>query len=248
MYKLLSSLFLFVSTTILYAQSDKLKIEQLNDHMYIYTTYQVFKGVEYSSNALYVVTDEGVILIDTPWDKEQYEPLVNHIKTQHNKEVKWVITTHFHEDRSGGLDYFNNAGAQTYTYALTNEILKQRNEPQAAFTFDREKEFVLGKEKLTVYFLGEGHSKDNTVVWFPKEKVLYGGCLIKSAEATTIGNIQDANTEAWSSTIDEIKRRFKQATVIIPGHDAWNIPGHLENTERIISAYNEQKSTSIKQL
>jgi len=204
--------------------------------------------VEYSSNALYIVTDEGAILIDTPWDKEQNDPLVEHIRKQHNKEVKWVITTHFHGDRSGGLDYFRKLGAQTYTYALTNEILKERNEPQAEFTFGKEKHFTFGKEELTVYFLGEGHSLDNTVVWFPKEKILYGGCLIKSAEATDIGYIGDGNTDAWPATIKAVKRKFKQAKTVIPGHDNWNQSGHIENTERILSAYNAQKVKNNKQI
>nr|AVZ66165.1 metallo-beta-lactamase [Myroides odoratus]AVZ66167.1 metallo-beta-lactamase [Myroides odoratus] len=248
MHHYFSSLFVLIFSTLVYPQSDKLKIEPLNDHMYVYTTYQVFQGVEYSSNALYVVTDEGVILIDTPWDKDQYIPLVEHIRREHNKEIKWVITTHFHEDRSGGLDYFNKAGAETYTYALTNEILKQRNEPQATFTFGSTKQFNLGKEKIEVYFLGEGHSKDNTVVWFPEEAILYGGCLIKSAEATTIGNIVDGNVEAWPATIKAVKRKFKKAKVIIPGHDAWNQSGHLENTARILSAYQAQKLKNNKQL
>lgn len=242
MRKILCSIALLACSVFAHAQSDKLKIEKLNDNMYVYITYQEFKGVLYSSNALYVVTDEGVILIDTPWDKDQYVPLVEHIKKEHNKEIKWVVTTHFHEDRSGGLDYFKKLGAKTYTYSLTNEILKQRNEPQAEYTFGKEKSFTFGKEKLSVYFLGEGHSLDNTVVWFPKEKVLVGGCLIKSAEATTIGNIVDGNTAAWPATMKEVKRKFKQAKTIIPGHDEWKMSGHIENTERIISTYNQQHS------
>ncbi|MDM1359918.1 MUS/TUS/MOC family subclass B1 metallo-beta-lactamase [Myroides marinus] len=246
MRKILSTVALLICATVAHAQSDKLKIEKLNDYMYVYTTYQEFKGITYPSNALYVLTDEGAILIDTPWDKEQYEPLVNHIKEEHHKDVKWVITTHFHEDRSGGLDYFNKLGAQTYTYSLTNDILKDRNEPQALHTFGQEKQFTFGKEKLAVYFLGEGHSKDNTVVWFPKEKILYGGCLIKSAEATTIGNIEDGNVADWPKTIEVVKRKFSEAKQVIPGHDAWDMSGHIENTERILSAYAQQNSIKNK--
>lgn len=243
MHRILSVITILICTTLVHAQSDKLKIKQLNDNMYIYTTYQEFQGVTYSSNSMYVLTDEGAILIDTPWDKDQYEPLLEYIRSNHNKEVKWVITTHFHEDRSGGLGYFNSIGAQTYTYALTNEILKERNEPQAQHSFNKEKQFTFGNEKLAVYFLGEGHSLDNTVVWFPKEEVLYGGCLIKSAEATTIGNIADGNVIAWPKTIEAVKQKFKNAKVIIPGHDEWDMTGHIENTERILSAYNQQHST-----
>lgn len=242
MRKTLCILAILACNTFVQAQSDKLQIDQLNDNMYIYTTYQEFGGVKHSCNALYVLTNEGTILIDTPWDKEQYEPLVQHIKKEHNQEVKWVITTHFHEDRSGGLEYFKQAGAETYTYSLTNEILKTRNKPQAEFTFEAKQKFKFGDEQLAVYFLGEGHSKDNTVVWFPKEQILYGGCLIKSGEADSIGNIEDGNTEAWPTTIKEVKRKFKNAKTIIPGHDAWNMPNHIENTERILSTYKQQKT------
>lgn len=246
MKQLFSCIAILLCATVAHAQSDKLKIDKLNDHMYVYTTYQEFKGVQYSSNAMYVLTTNGAILIDTPWDKEQYEPLVNHIQKEHNKQVKWVITTHFHEDRSGGLDYFNKLGAKTFTYSLTNEILKERNEPQAKQSIDAEHHFIVEGETLSVHFLGEGHSKDNTVIWFPKEKVLYGGCLIKSAEATTIGNIEDGNVQAWPKTIEAVKQKFHDAQYIIPGHDAWNMPGHIENTERILNAYNQQNLSKNK--
>lgn len=248
MSKLFSSILLLVSTSFAWAQAQPLKIEKLQENMYLYITYQMYNGVSYSSNALYILTDEGAILIDTPWDKTQNDPLVEHIRKEHNKEVKWVITTHFHGDRSGGLDYFRQAGAQTYTYELTNEILKERNEPQAEFTFGKERHFTFGQEELVVYFLGEGHSTDNTVIWFPKEKVLYGGCLIKSAEATDIGYIGDGNPGAWPATIQAIQSKFKEAKTVIPGHDAWNKPGHLENTLRIVSEYNQQNLNNNKPL
>ena len=47
--------------------------------------------------------------------------------------------------------------------------------------------------KIT-HLTGEGHTKDNIVIWFDIEKILYCGCFVKSTESIELGNIVDANT------------------------------------------------------
>lgn len=229
------------SSFFAYSQSQDLKINRLNEQMYVYTTFQEINGTIYAANGMYVLTDEGVILIDTPWDKTQFTPLVEYVKENHNKEINTVIVTHFHEDRAGGLAFFEALGAKTYAYELTNEILQSKNEPIAQETFGNEKDFNIAGEEFSVHFLGEGHTKDNVVIWFPNESVLYGGCLVKSAEATDLGFIGDANTQEWPATIAKVKNKFPFPDTIIPGHDDWNMWGHIENTERILRAYNKPK-------
>lgn len=229
------------SSFFAYSQSQDLKINRLNEHMYVYTTFQEFNGISYSANGMYVLTEGGVILIDTPWDKTQFEPLVQYIKENHNQEIKTLIVTHFHDDRAGGLAYFESLGAKTYAYELTNEILQSKDEPIAQVTFGDEKDFIVGGEEFSIHFLGEGHTKDNVVIWFPNESVLYGGCLIKSADATDIGFIGDANTQQWPLTIEKVNKKFPFPDTIIPGHDNWNMWGHIENTQRILRAYNKPK-------
>ncbi len=54
----------------------------------------------------------------------------------------------------------------------------------------------IAKDAL-IFYPGAGHTKDNVVVYFPKERILFGGCFIKDNKATGMGNIADADLAAW---------------------------------------------------
>ena len=71
---------------------------------------------------------------------------------------------------------------------------------------------------------------DNIVIWFEKEKILYGGCLIKSVEDNTLGNLSDANVADYSTTITNVQEKFKKPKYIIPGHNDWMNTKSLRHT------------------
>jgi len=55
-------------------------------------------------------------------------------------------------------------------------------------------------------------------VYLREAKTLYGGCFLKSAASTTLGNIDDADLAAWPASLDALEQRFPGAEVVIPGH------------------------------
>ena len=218
-------------------QEKPLLISKLTNNIYIYTTYNIYNGEKVPANGLYVTTNEGVILIETPWDKSQFQPLLDSIESKHHKKVIYSISTHSHADRTAGLDYYNFIGIKTYTSSLTDSISSITGENRAAFLFYNDTTFSLGNENVKTYYIGKGHTADNIVIWFEQEKVLYGGCLIKSGDATDLGNINDASLEEWAKTINKIKSKFKAAKFIIPGHDDWIDGKGLFQTEYLLKKY-----------
>ncbi|HWY98299.1 MAG TPA: subclass B1 metallo-beta-lactamase, partial [Bacteroidia bacterium] len=62
----------------LYGQDSavSLKISHLTGDFYVYTTYKTLNGSPFPSNSMYLVTDSGVVMIDTPWDTTQFQPLM----------------------------------------------------------------------------------------------------------------------------------------------------------------------------
>ena len=78
--------------------------------------------------------------------------------------------------------------------------------------------------------MGPGHAPDNIVIWFEKEKILYGGCLIKSIEDTTLGNLSDADIKAYATTIENVQRTCKKPKHIITGHNDWTNTKSLKHT------------------
>ena len=52
-----------------------------------------------------------------------------------------------------------------------------------AFEFEDSKRVRAGTYSIEAFYPGPGHSPDNIVVWIPEARVLFGGCLVKSAGA-----------------------------------------------------------------
>lgn len=242
--KIFSSIFFIIGLgSIQSTQNSKgISITPLIKNMYVFTTYKNYQGTPYPSNGLYVVTDSGVLLIDTPWDTAQFQPLLDSIKVRHNKEVRIVVSTHFHDDRTAGLNYYRSKGIQTYTTLKTDSISKEVGAPRAEFLLNGDTLMKLGNLDFEVYYPGEGHAPDNIVVWFPAQKVLYGGCFVKSTETNSIGNLSHANVRQWPESLKKTRNRFKEPKFIIPGHEGWNGGNALEHTLRILREYKPAKS------
>jgi glyoxylase-like metal-dependent hydrolase (beta-lactamase superfamily II) len=223
----------------LFAQVSKpsLTISHLTGDFYVYTTYRSLSGTPYPSNSMYLVTCNGVVMLDTPWDTTQFQPLLDSIEKRHQKKVILCIATHFHDDRTAGLDFLRQKGIKTYTSKLTYELCKEHNEKQAEYYFTKDTTFKICNYSVQTYYPGEGHTKDNIVIWFDKDKILYGGCLVKSTESNGLGNIEDANIPAWSTSISNIMDRFSKPKYVIPGHLDWDNNKSLQHTLSLLKRY-----------
>lgn len=207
-----------------------LRITRLTGDFYIFTTYHYYKGARVPANGMYVLTHKGVILLDSPWDTTQFQPLLDSIDLRHHAKVVLCMATHFHEDRTGGLEYYASKGINTYTTRQTDELSKAKGMKRARFLFMKDTVFSLGQYSFQAYYPGPGHAPDNIVVWFPKEKVLYGGCLIKSVGDKDLGNLADANIIQYAGTVRNVTKKCKEAAYIIPGHNDWTDTGSLQHT------------------
>lgn len=213
---------------------ENLKITHLTGDYYIFTTYKPINGNPFPSNGMYVVTDNGVVIFDTPWDTTQFQPLLDSIAHRHNKKVVACIATHFHDDRTAGLEYWKSNGIKTYSSKQTLDLCQEHNEKQAAFYFTKDTTFTLGNHNFQTYYPGAGHTKDNIVIWCADAKILYGGCLIKSTENQGLGNIADANLHEWPATIKNVMKKYPKPVYVIPGHFGWSSNKGLQHTLKLL--------------
>jgi metallo-beta-lactamase class B len=237
--------FIILSNSFGQSKNSPLQISHLMGDFYVYKTFHDYKGNLISANAMYLVTDKGVVLFDAPWDKLQFQPLLDSIKSKHNKDVVMCFATHSHDDRAGGLEFYRQKGIKTYTIKLTDQILKTKNEKRAEFIIPNDTVFKVGKYKFEVYYPGEGHASDNIVVWFEKEKILYGGCFVKSAEAKDLGYLAEANVKEWEKSIKKVQAKFKNSKHIIPGHEDWIDTESLNHTLKLVQEYNKNESDKL---
>ncbi|TDP00377.1 subclass B1 metallo-beta-lactamase [Flavobacterium sp. 245] len=248
MRKLASIILFLVLTSNSFGQSKNslLQISHLTGDFYVYRTFHEYNGTMISANAMYLVTDKGVVLFDAPWDETQFQPLLDTIKARHHKDVIMLFATHSHDDRAGGFEFYRKKGIKTYSIKLTDDILKKEKKSRAEFIIPNDKTFTIGQYTFEVYYPGKGHAPDNIVVWFAKEKVLYGACFIKSADAKDLGYLGDSDVKEWKKSIGNVKTKFKNPKYIIPGHEDWKNIESLNHTLKLVDEYLAQKSIEKK--
>lgn len=199
-------------------ESDQLVVEQLSENTFQHITYlntQDFGKV--ACNGLIVIDEGEAIIFDTPNTDAESEELIRWVDEELGCKVTGIVATHFHTDCLGGLQAFHKHNISSYATKRTIELATAKGHPVPQNGFVNTKELKLGNKKVILDYLGEGHTQDNSIGYFPSEKVLFGGCLVKSLGAGK-GNLEDANTEAWPQTIQNLKAKYPQANIIIPGH------------------------------
>lgn len=197
------------------------EITPLTDSVYLFTSYGAFNGKYYPANGLFALTPKGAVVIDGPWDPKDRQPLLDSIWKRHQQKVILCLATHFHEDRSGALKEYGALGIATYATKMTDSLCELHNEPRAKHLMTPDTTFHLGSLTMQTFYPGPGHAPDNIVVWLPREKILYGGCFLKSVEDENLGNLSDANIAVWDQDALKLKR-FKHPRYMIVGHGDWH--------------------------
>lgn len=231
--KRIFTLLLGIALLPFWAYAQGLRITHLKGDLYLYTTWQPISDSPYPATGMYIVTKKGVVIIDTPWDTTQIKPLNDSIFQKHHQPVVMVLATHHHADRAGGFDIYKRMGIQTWSTQLTYTLCEEYKEPKAAYTFTKDTTFKIGNYPIQTFYPGEGHTKDNIVIWFGKEKVLFGGCFIKSLETQEVGYAKESNLAAWPASIARVKKAFPGARIVIPGHLGGTSPAALDHTSEI---------------
>jgi metallo-beta-lactamase class B len=223
---------LFFSLTNVFgqAQDARLKIAHLTGDFYVYTTYHPYEKSLVAANGMYLVTEQGVVMFDTPWDTTQFQPLLDSIHLKHHKKVVMCFATHWHDDKTAGLEYYRQRGIKTYTTVLTDKLSKKNHKKRAEFLMTKDTVFHVGEYSFETYYPGAGHTEDNIVIWFNKEKILYAGCLVKGVESENLGFLGDANVSEYESTLRKVQLKFQNPKFIIIAHSDWHNLHSLEHS------------------
>ena len=172
-------------------------------------------------NTSVVVTNEGVIVVDTKnLGEANYNDLMTQIKTVTNQPVKYVVITHVHQDHSGNTKSFEDAGAKVI--AADGEKAELATYTSAAgkpaetnVTYAKNYAFKLGGVQVRVYHFSRAHTGGDSVVYFPSLKIVAGGDAIVNG-APNIDFPDGGSAVEWPKLIaSTLKLDFD---TLIPGH------------------------------
>lgn len=194
-------------------QPPQLNISKVKDDLYM------IEGD--GGNVAVYVTNEGVILIDDKYEQD-HDNIVDKVKSVTNQPIKYVLSTHYHADHSGGNGKFLPTAEIISTAMARRGIVehKQSNAPAgvmpARVTFTTEAAVNLGGKEVRAKYYGRGHTDGDAVMYFPALRTVHTGDLMAGA-TPLIDYPGGGSLKEWANTLDGVLTGLDFDTVI-PGH------------------------------
>ena len=186
------------------------------------------------SNAGFVVTPAGVVVIDALGSPALAERLLQEIRKITPLPVTHVIATHYHADHVYGLQAFKAHGAHIIAHRAALEYMNsdtarlrlQASREQLAPWIDESThlvpadqwidgptELVVGGVRFVLQPAGPAHTPEDLVIYLPQEKVLFAGDLVFRSRIPYVGQ---ADSGHWIKALDTLLAF--DATTVVPGH------------------------------
>jgi metallo-beta-lactamase class B len=212
----------------------------LRDSVYVHMTWHQLEPVgRFSSNGLIMIRNGKALMVDTPMDNDKTERLTRFLKDSLSADLAKLIIGHFHDDCLGGLGFIQSIGIESIAHSSTIKKCREVGLPVPSTPFKDSLIFDFQGEPVECRFFGPGHSFDNITVWIPGEKILFGGCLIRSADSKGLGNLSDAVVAEWDLTVKKLMKRVPDVKTVVPGHGG---PGGVELLTHTIELVENEKS------
>ena len=188
------------------------------------------------SNAAFVITPAGVVVIDALGSPELAQRLVAHIAKITPKPITHLIVTHYHADHIYGLQTFKALGARLIAHRAALQYLnsdtarlrlassRQELAPwvdentrlvEADEWLDKPQVLTVGGVRFEINPVGPAHTPEDLVVYLPGEKVLFAGDLVFRSRIPYVGQ---ADSRHWITALDSLLKF--DTRVIVPGHGA----------------------------
>lgn len=186
------------------------------------------------SNAAFVVTPGGVVVIDALGSPALAERLMAEIRKVTSLPVTHVIVTHYHADHIYGLQAFKAQGAHIVAQRKALEYLNsdtarlrleasrrdlapwidaQTRLVPADEWIDGPKDLVVGGVHFLLQPVGPSHTPEDLVVYLPQDKVLFAGDLVFRSRIPFVGQ---ADSGHWIKALETVLAF--DASRIVPGH------------------------------
>ncbi len=260
----LAFIFLFVSSFFVFsaqvlAQELGPHFKKIKDGIYVYA------GRPNESNCTIILTQDGVVLIDSGNNPPDSHAVMKAVKQLTSQPVRFLINTEPHADHTTGHFVFSppttiiaHAGAtesmkSAYNPARNEKLMAASPEMREAFKgyrmitphIEYRDKMTLnsGERTFELYYLKNVHSEADTAIWLPKERVLF--------TAASVGVKRFNNLRPFVSipdTLNAIKMmKALNPEVVIPGHGDPGTVKILHDMERYYNSLLERVGQMVKQ-
>ncbi|HEU0203761.1 MAG TPA: MBL fold metallo-hydrolase [Burkholderiaceae bacterium] len=186
------------------------------------------------SNAGFVVTGDGVVVVDGLGSPALAEELIGEVRRITPQPIKLVIVTHYHADHIYGLQAFKAAGARILAHVAAKEYLNSETAQlrlQASRTelapwinesthlvpaddwIDGDKTLRMGSYTFEIKHIGPSHTPEDLAVFVPEAQTLFAGDLVFRGRVPYVGQ---ADSRKWIASLERVLAL--KARLLVPGH------------------------------
>jgi glyoxylase-like metal-dependent hydrolase (beta-lactamase superfamily II) len=195
-----------------------------------------------TSNAGYVLTDQGVVVFDALGTPSLGWAMLQDIRKRNKNDVRYIVMSHYHADHIYGLQAFRDhtdaiivAQERSSEYSEKGDNaddragsrLDQRKDALAPWvnektrivppdiTFNDRMSIALGSKTFSLFYAGPAHSSNDIMMMVEPDGVLFTGDIVQNGRVPFV-NSDDVNSEQWVRALNEVLKRDPK--YIIPGH------------------------------
>ena len=184
-------------------------------------------------NTGFIVSDDGVLVVDAMMVGSMIRPYLEEVRRVTDKPIKYVVDTHHHVDHALGNQFYLPAEVVSHKRCREDLIVRaadldpyRERWPQYADDWDEVQvspATVTYEEKMTIHLEdrviellhpGPAHTMGDTLVYLPKEKVLFTGDV---AFHYLTPHSRDGHLSNWIRVVSGILSHL-DATTLMPGH------------------------------
>ena len=201
--------------------------------------YYVFSSTSFNSGV--IATSEGVVVLDALSSeaiaRQEREVIAREIK----QPVRFLVSSTFHNNYTWGNVAYQDVvkiGHEDYRTDLLAQMQRDRASPEEQkarlpqITYRDRLTIHLGGKEIQVLYLGKGHTRSDSIIFVPQDRIAYVSELFFSDQFLYIN---DGYGVGWLKTLDAVEAL--PADIIVPGHGP--IPGDPRETRQALGRFRQ---------
>jgi glyoxylase-like metal-dependent hydrolase (beta-lactamase superfamily II)/rhodanese-related sulfurtransferase len=192
-----------------------------------------YENSGHNNNLSFIVTDEGVVVINASDNYLLARALHEEIRKVTSQPVRYVVLENGQGHAAMGAAYWKEQGAHIIAHAdamteleahggaiLDRVLARSRDKGMGTTlvlpdeTFDDTRVIELGGKRIELLYLGPAHSPGDISVWLPDQKVVIAGDIAFHQRLLPV--FEHTDTAGWVETWPAFEALG--AEVIVPGH------------------------------